>query len=186
VVAEARDGNEAMELSVAQQPDILVLDVNLPKLSGLDVARSLQNHRPPIQIIIVTMNNDEATFNKAINYGVHGYILKEDAVADIATALQTVATGNYYLTPSMSAFLLRRRERSDALLASSPGLAEITTAERRILKLIANKKTSGEIAKELFISVRTVHAHRANIAEKLNLRGSHSLLQFALEHWSEL
>ena len=94
----------------------------------------------------------------------------------------TVATGEHYLSPSISSYLVRRRDRADELAARKPGLEDLTKAERRVLKLIAEKKTSREIGVELFISPRTVEAHRANISTKLQLRGNHSLLQFALEN----
>jgi DNA-binding NarL/FixJ family response regulator len=101
-------------------------------------------------------------------------------------AIATVARGEHYLSPTVSGFLVNRRTRAANLFAQKPGLDDLTKAERRILKLIADKKTSREIAAELFISPRTVEAHRANISEKLALRGSNSLLQFALENRSVL
>ena len=97
-----------------------------------------------------------------------------------------VANGEHYLSPSISGYLVRRRGRAESLASEKPGLDTLTKAERRILKLVADKKTSKEIAAELFISPRTVEAHRANISTKLELHGSHSLLQFALENRSSL
>ena len=101
-------------------------------------------------------------------------------------AIVTVAEGGHYLSPAVSGYLIRRRNRAEQLAAHKPGLDDLTKAERRILKLVAGKKTSREIATELFISPRTVEAHRANICTKLDLHGSHSLLQFALENRSSL
>jgi len=113
---------------------------------------------------------------------VKGFVLKENAVGDILTGLVAVAGGEHYLSPSISGYLVRRRGRAEELAARKPGLEDLTKAERRVLKLISEKKTSREIAAELFISPRTVEAHRANISVKLDLRGSHSLLRFALEN----
>jgi DNA-binding NarL/FixJ family response regulator len=101
-------------------------------------------------------------------------------------AIAAVADGEHYLSSSISGYLVRRRNRAEALAAKKPGLDDLTKAERRVLKLISEKKTSRQIGAELFISPRTVEAHRANICNKLELRGSHSLLQFALENRSSL
>ena len=186
LVAEAGDGETALQLIDEKKPDIAVLDVNLPGLSGLEVARSLLAKRLPTRIIVLTMHKDEETFNHALDLGVKGFVLKENAVQDILNSLAAVAAGEHYLSPSISGYLVRRRGRAEALADKKPGLDDLTKAERRILKHIAEKKTSREIAAELFISPRTVEAHRANICAKLELRGSHSLLQFALENRSSL
>src|SRR5208337_1353638 len=101
-------------------------------------------------------------------------------------AIEAVAAGQHYLSPAVSGHLVRRRQRAETLAAQKPGLEDLTKAERRILKLVAEKKTSREIGAELFISTRTVEAHRANISAKLDLHGSHSLLHFALENRAAL
>jgi len=185
-IGEAGDGTAGLRLIQEKKPDVAVLDVNLPGLSGLDIARKLQGKRLPTRVIILTMYKEEETFNRAVDFGVKGFVLKENAVQDILNSLITVAKGEHYLSPSISGYLVRRRGRSEALAAKKPGLDDLTKAEQRILKLIAEKKTSREIATELFISPRTVEAHRANICSKLDLRGSHSLLQFALENRAAL
>lgn len=182
LVAEASDGVAALQAIQEKSPDVAVLDVNLPGLSGLEVARKLRGKPRPPGVIILTSYKEEETFNRAMDLGVKGFVLKENAVQDIINAIVAVARGEHYLTPSISGYLVRWRERADGLAAGRPGLETLTRAERRILKLIAEKKTSREIGAELFISPRTVEAHRANICAKLELRGSHSLLQFALEN----
>jgi DNA-binding NarL/FixJ family response regulator len=186
LVGEAGDGAAAVQLIQEKKPDIAVLDVNLPKLSGLEVTRQLQVKRAPTRVIILTMYKEEETFNRALDLGVKGFVLKENAVEDILNSLVTVAGGEHYLSPSISSYLVRRRGRAEELAARKPGLDDLTKAERRVLKLVAEKKTSREIGAELFISPRTVEAHRANISAKLDLRGSHSLLQFALENRASL
>jgi DNA-binding NarL/FixJ family response regulator len=186
LIAEAGDGNTALQLIQEQKPDVSALDVNLPGLSGLEIARKLQGKRLPTRIIILTMYKDEETFNRAMDFGVKGFVLKENAVEDILNGIAAVAKGEHYLSPCISGYLVRRRSRADALAAKKPGLEDLTKAERRILKLVAEKKTSRQIAAELFVSVRTVEAHRANISAKLELSGSHSLLLFALENRASL
>jgi DNA-binding NarL/FixJ family response regulator len=186
LAGEAGNGNEALAFIQQRKPDVALLDVNLPGLSGLEVAARVQSLRLPTHIVMLTMFKEEETFNRALDLGVLGFVLKENAVQDILAALVAVAKGEHYLSPTISSYLVRRRGRAEALAERKPGLDDLTKAERRILKLIAEKKTSREIGAELFISPRTVEAHRANISQKLGLRGSNSLLQFAIENRSAI
>lgn len=186
LAGEAGDGETALKFILEKKPDVAVLDVDVPGLSGLEVARKLQAKRSPTRLVVLTMHKEEEIFNHAVDVGVKGFVLKENAVEDILKALIAVSEGEHYLSPSISGYLVRRHNRAESLAAKKPGLEDLTKAERRILKLIAEKKTSKEIAAELFISPRTVEAHRANISQKLELHGSHSLLQFALENRSLL
>jgi DNA-binding NarL/FixJ family response regulator len=186
VVGEAGDGETALKMIQEQKPDVVVLDVNLPRLSGLEVARKLHGKRLPTRVVVLTMHKEEETFNRALDLGVKGFVLKENAIEDILHALAAVMEGEHYLSPSISGYLVRRHDRAEALSTKKPGLEDLTKAERRVLKLVAEKKTSREIASELFISPRTVEAHRANICAKLELHGSHSLLLFALENRAAL
>jgi len=182
LVAEAGDGETALRSIQDKSPDVAVLDVDLPRLSGLEVARALQGKGLPTRVIILTMYKEEEIFNRALDFGVMGFVLKENAVEDILNSVVAVAAGKHYLSSTISGYLLRRLGRAEELVMKKPGLNDLTKAERRILKLIAEKKTSREIAMELSISQRTVDAHRAHISAKLDLRGNHSLLQFALEN----
>ena len=186
LVGEAGDGTTALQLILQKKPDVAILDLNLPGQTGLEIARTLHAKKVPVRIIILTMHKEEELINRALDFGVNGFVLKETAVQNILEAIETVAGGGDYLSPAVSSHLIRRHSRAEALAAQKPGLDTLTKAERRILKLIAEKKTSREIAAELFISPRTVEAHRANICTKLDLHGSHSLLQFALENRSSL
>jgi DNA-binding NarL/FixJ family response regulator len=186
LAGEAATGDAAWQAIQEKKPDVAVLDINLPGLTGLEVARKIQEKKLRTRVIILTMLKEEDLINRALDFGVNGFVLKENAVEDIVNAIVTAADGGHYLSPGVSGYLVRRRNRAEALAAHKPGLEDLTKAERRILKLIAEKKTSREIAAELFISPRTVEAHRANISEKLDLHGSHSLLQFALENRSSL
>ena len=186
IVGETGDSETALQLIQEKKPDVAVLDVNLPGLSGLEIARKLQTKRLPTSLIMLTMNKDEETCNRALDFGAKGFVLKENAVEEILKAILAVAEGEHYLSSTISGYLVRRRNRAETLAAKKPGLDDLTKAERRILKLIAEKKTSREIGAELFISPRTVEAHRANICAKLELTGSHSLLQFALENRSAI
>jgi DNA-binding NarL/FixJ family response regulator len=186
LVGEAGDGQAALQLILEKKPDVAVLDLNLPGQTGLEIARTLRAKKAPARIIILTMHKEEELINRALDFGVNGFVLKETAAGNILEAIETVASGGHYLSPTLSGHLIRRHSRAETLAAQKPGLDDLTKAERRILKLIAEKKTSREIGAELFISPRTVEAHRANICSKLDLHGSHSLLQFALENRSSL
>jgi two-component system, NarL family, response regulator DegU len=186
LAGEAGDGESALKFILEKKPDVAVLDVNLPKLTGLEITQRLRGKKNPTRIIILTMHKEEEMINRALDSGVKGFVLKENAVEDIVDAIQTVAQGEHYLSPTVSTFLVRRRNRAESLAAQKPGLGDLTKAERRVLKLVAEKRTSRQIAAELFVSPRTVEAHRANIRAKLELRGSHSLLHFALENRSSL
>jgi DNA-binding NarL/FixJ family response regulator len=186
LVGEAGDAEAALRLIQEKKPDVAVLDVNLPGVSGLEIARRLQGKRPRVHFIMLTMHKEEAIFNRALDFGVKGFVLKENAVEEIIKAIIAVAAGEHSLSSTISGYLVRRRSRAEALAAQKPGLDDLTRAERRVLKLVSEKKTSRQIGAELFISPRTVEAHRANICTKLELHGSHSLLQFALENRSSI
>jgi DNA-binding NarL/FixJ family response regulator len=186
VVGEVGDGKAALAKVEELHPDLLILDANMPELTGFEVAERLLGRARELKIVILSMLDDEQALNRALNAGVHAYVLKDDAAAELHNCLQRVVRGQPYVSPAMTQFLLRRRSRADQLAEATRGLDDLTTAERRILKRVAQKKSTKEIARELFVSPRTVEAHRANICQKLSLQGSNSLLVFALEHRDEL
>jgi DNA-binding NarL/FixJ family response regulator len=186
VVGEAADGIEALAQIKRLQPQVAVVDIDLPQSDGLELVRVLENLRPAIPAIILTMHKEEHLVQSALDRGAKGYVLKDNAMSEVLGAILTVARNDFYVTPSLSGCLVRRSQRVAALNSDRPALARLTPMERRVLKLIAANKTSREIGKEMFISPRTVDTHRNNICSKLELRGSHKLLQFALAHQSEL
>ncbi len=186
IVGEASTGAEALRLVEEHMPDIAVLDIDMPELRGLQVARAIQDKELFVGVIILTIYREEDMFNEAMDSGVRGYVMKETAVIDLLEAMKAVAMGEYFFSPSLAGHLVGRSQRVRHLLAQKPSLADLTPAERRILKLIALNKTSKNIADDLGISYRTVETHRTNIATKLNIHGSHSLLKFALENKSSL
>jgi len=186
IVGEASDGQTGLRLAAESRPDIVVLDIDMPRLSGLEMARALQKDKVPVQVVFLTMYKEEDMFNVAMDMGVKAYVLKENAADDILQALEKVAAGETFISQSMSEIGKRRSDRVQSLLLSKPQIEDLTSAERRILKLIAEDRTSKEIADLLQISVKTVDNHRLNICHKLNLHGSHSLLKFAFDHRSHL
>ena len=186
VVAEAGDGQAALRLIRERKPDIAVLDVVMPKLNGLNVARQVQRERLAVAVVFLTMFKEEDMFNEAMDAGAKGYVLKENAVSDIIACLHSVVSGQYFISPAISDLLVRRTERVRGLAGQTPGLSSLTPSERRILNHIGRGKTSKEIAVELFISPKTVENHRVNIAAKLGIHGNNALLKFALENKDKL
>jgi DNA-binding NarL/FixJ family response regulator len=182
IIAEAANGDAALETIAGTKPDLAVVDINLPRMSGLDLAAALKRRRIPTRIVILTVSKEERLFNRALNLDIRGYVLKESAESEILDCIAAVADGKSYVSSSLSDFLLRRHDRVEVLSSRSPGVEDLTLAERRVLKRVAAGKTTKEIAAEFFISPRTVESHRSNICGKLNLTGSNPLLQFALEH----
>ena len=186
VVAEAEDGVAALERIQECGPQIAILDIDMPNQDGFAVARSIREHRQPVSVIFLTMHKDEMHFNEALDLGVRGYLIKDNAAADVVNCIRAVAAGENYISPALSTYLLNRSRRVTTFVQQHPGLRELTATERRILALLAEYKTSKEIAGELCVSVRTIENHRANICTKLDLHGTHALAKFAIQHKSEL
>jgi DNA-binding NarL/FixJ family response regulator len=182
VVGEADHSEAALKLILQHKPDVAVMDVNLSGISGLEVAGILKAKQSKTHLVVLTVLNDEKVFNRALNLGIRGYVLKKNAAAEILSCIAAVARGEAYVSASLTDYLLRRSSRVESLTTHQPGLESLTAAERRILKRIAQGKTSREIAAELFVSHRTVESHRVNISAKLQLKGPNNLLHFAVEH----
>jgi DNA-binding NarL/FixJ family response regulator len=185
LLADVENGARALEEIRARSPQVAVLDVDMPQKDGITVARAVKEEKLPVAIILLTMHRNERFFNAALDLGVEGYVLKDSAVSEIVNAIRAAAAGQRYVTPLLTDYLLNRG-RASAHAMQQTGFSSLTEAERRVLKLVSDYKTSKEIADELFISIRTVDRHRANIALKLDLKGAHALMQFALEHKFEL
>ena len=186
IVAEAADGQAALDAIIEFQPQIAILDVDMPNLDGFAVARRIYENNIETEVIFLTIHNDEVMFNAAIDLGAKGYVLKQSALDEIINCIKTVAKSQYYASPSLTTFLINRQRRSLNLGQKSPSIKDLTRTEKLILKMIADDKSTKEIAEELFISPTTVEKHRANICRKLELKGSYALLKFALTHKSEL
>jgi len=185
IAAEADDGAGALAAIKEHRPDVAILDVDMPEPDGMAVARAVREQRLAVSIVFLTMHRDEPLFNAALDAGVKGYVLKDSALTEITGCVRAVAGGRSFISPELSGYLLARSGRAEALVESKPGINALTPAERRVLRLIAEAKTNKQIAEELFISIRTVEHHREHICEKLDLKGSHALLKFAIEHKSE-
>lgn len=182
VVAEASDGIKALTLINQLLPDIAVLDIDMPGKTGFEILRELSDQKSKCKIIFLTMHNASDLLLESIKLGVKGYLLKENALSDIITAIRLVKKGQRYITASLSDAVLNI---NSPVLPDDSGkefLKKLTPSEIKILYLIAKQKTTRQIAEELFISAKTVEKHRYNICEKLEISGNNSLLKFALQN----
>lgn len=186
VLAEAGDGEIALKYIQEQKPDIALLDINLPGQTGFDVMLEIERKKLPVKVIFLTMHSEEELFNEAMDLGAQGYLLKDSAVTEIVEAIKRVAAGQIYISAAITTYLLKRSRKAAEFANQSKGLADLTPTERRVLQLIAEYKTSKEIADQMGSHYRTVENHRTNICRKLDIHGSHVLLRFALRYKSEL
>jgi DNA-binding NarL/FixJ family response regulator len=179
VVAEAGDGAEAVERARAEKPDLAVLDVAMPRLTGLQAARELSTLLPDLRILILTMYDNEQYFFEALRAGASGYVLKSVADRDLVQACRAAMRGEPFLYPGAVTALIRNYLDRAHEGGSVPDKA-ITDREEEILKLVAEGHTSQEIAGMLVISVKTVERHRANLLQKLGLRDRLELTRYAI------
>jgi len=186
VAGEAGDGESALRQIKSLQPHVALVDLHLPKMSGLELVRAVRSLDHAPAVIILTMQGEESAFDAAMDAGAQGYLLKDNAVSDVLVGLKVVAAGGVFISPSVAGFLIRRHQRLSALKEEKKGLAALTRTEQRILRMVAENKTNKEIGRELFISHRTVETHRTHICEKLGLSGNRALLKFGFDHKSEI
>jgi DNA-binding NarL/FixJ family response regulator len=186
VVAEADDGQAALEALPGSGADVAILDVDMPGMDGFQVAQAIREKRMAVEVIILTMHKDERFLNAALDLGVKGYLVKDSAAADVINCIRAVADGREFVSPQLTGLLLKRSRGAASLLEQKPSLESLSPAERRVLRLVGEYKTSKEIADILCLSVRTIEFHRARICEKLELKGAHALIKFAVKHHSEL
>ena len=185
VVGEAADGQAALDMIKKLRPQVAVLDIDMPKLDGLGVARELTRQKLDTKIIFLTFHADEDLFRNAMELGSKGYILKDSASQEIVAGVRAVASGRPYISSAITEKLLHPQKPK---APEDPLTANLTPTERRIMRLIADGKTSKEIGAELSIHYRTVENHRTNICRKLNLEGegANALLRFALQNKNAL
>ena len=179
-IVEADNGESAYEQLKKGSFDIALVDIEMPKLGGIGLSQKIIKEKINTKIIVLTMHKDEDIFDQAMNAGANGYLLKENAAEDIVECIHAVQAGEYFISPAISSYLVKRSQKSNVPFSAIPYVDTLTKAERTILKLISEEKTSQQIADELCISPKTVENHRNNISKKLHLSGTHSLLKFAL------
>jgi two-component system, NarL family, response regulator DegU len=182
VVAEAENGMEAYQKILAELPDIAILDLEMPMINGLDVCKKVLNEKNNTSFIILTMHKEKQFYDEAIKAGVKGYLLKDNATADLIHCIQEVAKGNSWVVQQLQHL---QKSSNDSLELEKVN-SLLTPTEKMIITLISQGKTSNEIGALLFISPNTVENHRSNMNKKLQLEGKNSLLKFAMSIADEL
>ncbi|MEI7483799.1 MAG: response regulator transcription factor [Ignavibacteriota bacterium] len=186
LLGEAANGEEALNLIVNLKPDVAVLDLDMPVLNGLEILEKLKTLKTDTKIIMLTMFKEEKMFNKAFDKGAYAYVLKDSAVEDIIGCIESVSSGNYFISPALSSFLISRSKKQKEFEENFKDINSLTDMERKVLKLVSQSKSSKDISNELFVSSRTVDKHRENISKKLDIRGNLSLTKFAIDNKSFL
>lgn len=177
VIGEANDGDSVIEMAHQLKPDIILMDIGMPGLNGIDATRQIVTKIPDILILILTMHRSDEYFFKALEAGASGYILKGAETNELIQAVRTVARGDVFLYPSVARRLVERYLEQPP--SGDPRLSSMTPREREVLGLIAEGYSNKDIAERLVISPSTVHSHRTNLMEKLNLSKRHELVQYA-------
>ena len=180
VVAEAADGYEAIDLAVLHKPDVVLLDVGMPRLSGPDAAQSISQKLPSARIVMLSMHSDEAYVLRALKAGARGYLLKASPEEDVLAAIRAVAAGNAYFSPSITKLLVEEYVVEARRRGVEDSYDLLSTREKEVLQLLSSGKTNREIADLLFISVATVETHRTNIFQKLHLHNLAELILYAV------
>jgi DNA-binding NarL/FixJ family response regulator len=179
VVAETGDGREALELIGTERPDVALLDIGMPSLNGLEVAKRAAKESPRTRLVMLSMHADASYVRQALRAGASGYLLKGAAVSELPLALQAVMRGETYLTPKVSQEVVQGFLRDGSANDTDP-LAGLTERQREILQLIAEGKTTKEIAFDLEVSAKTVETHRARMMERLGIHDVPGLVRFAI------
>jgi len=180
VVGEARDGREAVALAGSLRPDVVVIDIGMPNLNGIEACHQITRSNPETAAIMLSMHSDESYVLRALKAGAKGYLLKDSAESELIGAVRAVATGKSFFSPSVSKVLLNDYMRKLRRSGAEDAYDLLTAREREILQLVAEGKSNKDVANLLNLSVYTVETHRSHVMEKLNLRGVPELILYAV------
>jgi DNA-binding NarL/FixJ family response regulator len=184
ICGEATNGREAVEKAVKLNPDVVILDVGMPNLNGLEATRQIVKAKPQIRILILTLHDSDQLVQEVLNAGARGFLLKSDAARDLVTAVEALRNNKIYFTPKVASMVLEgylRRNTPD-VPPEEPSRSRLTPREREIVQLLAEGKSSREVADALGLSIKTAETHRANIMRKLNLHSVSDLVLYAVRN----
>src|SRR6185503_7366366 len=182
VMGEASNGQEAIELTEALKPDVLIMDIMMPRMNGIQAAENLREMKLPTHILLLSMYSDEGFVHQALQYGVKGYVLKSSVSDELLHAVRIVAGGKTYFSGPISEIVAESNANPRSNLPDSDPLSGLSPREKEILQLIAEEYTSAEIGKMLFIAEKTVEKHRTKLMEKLNVRNLAGLVRLAVKY----
>jgi DNA-binding NarL/FixJ family response regulator len=179
VLGEAEDGREALQLARKLSPDVVVMDIAMPELNGIEATRQILSEYPGIKIVALSMHSDKRFVSEMLKAGASAYLLKDCAFEELITAIRTIMTGKIYLSPGIAGVVLEDYIRSDR----KPGptvFSQLSDREREVLQLMAEGKTTKEVAAHLNVSIKTVETHRMNIMTKLDIHSIAELTKYAI------
>jgi two-component system response regulator NreC len=179
VIGEVADGNQVLQLATALRPDLVLMDISMPGLGGIDTTKRLKEILPETRVLILTVHEDETLLRSAIQAGASGYVIKRAAEAELIAAIHAISQGDMYIHPAMTRALLRDLTPAEPPKAGIVPQSILTKREIEILRLIVRGYTNSQIAERLSVSPRTVEGHRASLMGKLNLRSRVELVEYA-------
>ena len=180
VVGEASDGRECVELAQAENPDVVVMDIAMPNLNGIEAARQIVAHKPSIAVAVLSMHSDESYVIRALKAGARAYLLKDSAESDLIAAIKALSDGKSFFSPAISRLLVEDYMRQLERKGVEDSYELLTTREREILQLLAEGRSNKEVANMLNLSLYTVETHRTHILQKLNLHTVPELILYAV------
>lgn len=179
---EAENGKKAVELTQKKEPDLIIMDITMPKMNGIEATEQIKKNQPDVKILALTMLSEDQHIRKMIKAGASGYILKSSGKEELIKAINTIIEGNHYFSDGATKAILQELVQPSVSKAKEPDDVNITDREHEVLKLIVNEFTNQEIADQLFVSVRTVDAHRRNLLQKTGAKNTAGLVKFALKN----
>lgn len=181
VVGDSGDGVEAQRMVETLRPDLVLLDLAMPGVSGMEALRNMRKRNPQVRVIVLTVHKSDEYIHESLRAGANGYLLKESTQAELRTAIRSVLHGKMYLSPDVSEKVINGYLGMEGSYGVSHSRDTLTTREREVLKLIAECNTNKQISDYLCISIKTVEKHRANLMKKLGMRNAAALTTYAIE-----
>lgn len=182
IVGEASNGQEAIWMTRKLGPDVLIMDIMMPIMNGIQAAENIRDLELPVHILLLSMYSDAGLVHQALEYGVNGYVLKSSVSDELIRAVRAVSNGETYLSGSISEILVEREDNIPSISQKEDPLSSLSPREKEVLQLIAEEYTSAEIGEILIISEKTVEKHRSSMMEKLKVRNIAGLVRFAIKH----